>query len=244
MSEQELALRKAIIAKCRWMNATGLNQGTSGNISARHGETMLITPSAIPYEAMEPEMIAAMPLRFAYGDAGYGSWEGPLKPSTEWRFHYDILMARPEIAAIVHTHSIYATTLAMCRKGIPAAHYMVSAFGGADVRCGGYARYGTKELSDIAVAALEDRTGCLLANHGMIALGTSLDKAMWTAVELETLARMYYQTLAIGGPVILSDAQIAETKSAMKGYGLQDPPVETLREAPAAARARSRAPRR
>jgi L-fuculose-phosphate aldolase len=132
----------------------------------------------------------------------------------------------------------------MCRKGIPAAHYMVSAFGGADVRCGGYARYGTKELSDIAVAALEDRTGCLLANHGMIALGTSLDKAMWTAVELETLARMYYQTLAIGGPVILSDAQIAETKSAMKGYGLQDPPVETLREAPAAARARSRAPRR
>lgn len=217
MTSDERALRAAIIEKCRWMNEAGLNQGTSGNISARFEDRMLITPSATPYDRMEPEMIAAMPL-----DRDDGAWSGPLRPSTEWRFHRDILRARPDVGAIVHTHSTYATVLAIHRKPIPACHYMIAAFGGTDIRCAGYACYGTQELSDLAVAALDGRNGCLLANHGMIAAGPHLDKAMWLAVELETLARQYYLALAIGAPVILSDQEIAEAARGFASYGLQD----------------------
>ncbi|MBV9563515.1 MAG: class II aldolase/adducin family protein [Bradyrhizobium sp.] len=218
MKHEERQLRAAIIGKCRWMNACGLNQGTSGNISARYQERMLITPSAVPYDAMEPEMIAAMPL-----DGEYGSWSGPLKPSTEWRFHLDILRARSDVGAIVHTHSTYATVLAIARKPIPACHYMIAAFGGDDIRCAGYARYGTKELSELALAALEGRNGCLLANHGMIAVGATLDKAMWLAVELETLARQYYLALGLGQPFILTKEEIAEVAVGFASYGLKDP---------------------
>jgi L-fuculose-phosphate aldolase len=217
MKKDERALREAIIAKCRWMNASGLNQGTSGNISARYGDAMLITPSATPYDSMEPEMIAAMPLE---GD--YGSWDGPLKPSTEWRFHLDILRAKPEVGAVVHTHSTYATVLAIARKEIPACHYMMAAFGGMEIRCAPYATFGTAELSRHALAALDGRTGCLLANHGMIATGATLDKAMWLAVELETIAKQYYLSLAIGGPVLLREPDIADTAKSFGSYGLQD----------------------
>jgi L-fuculose-phosphate aldolase len=216
MTREERQLREAIIAKCRWMNASGLNQGTSGNISARYEDRMLITPSAVPYDGMKPEMIASMLL-----DGAYGEWSGPLQPSTEWRFHLDIMRARPDVGSVVHTHSTYATVLAIARKSIPACHYMMAAFGGTDIRCAGYARYGTKELSDLAIAALEQRNGCLLANHGMIAVGTNLDKAMWLAVELETIARQYYLSLALGTPSILSDEEIAETSRGFSTYGLQ-----------------------
>lgn len=219
MKKDEIELRKAIIAKCRWMNDEGLNQGTSGNISARFKDRMLITPSATPYAEMEPEMIASMPIE---GD--YGTWAGPLKPSTEWRFHLDIMKARPDAGAIVHTHATYSTILAIANKPIPACHYMVAAFGGVDVRCAPYATYGTKALSDYALAALEGRNGCLLANHGMITVGSSLDKAMWLAHELETLARQYFHALLIGGPVILPDAEIARVLESFKSYGLQDKP--------------------
>ena len=220
MTRDEKALRTAMIAKARWMNSSGLNQGTSGNISARYEDVMLITPSATPYDSMKPEMIAAMPLE---GD--YGSWKGPLRPSTEWRFHLDIIRSRSDVGAIVHTHSTYATVLAIARKEIPACHYMMAAFGGPTVRCAEYARYGTKELSDFALKALEGRNGCILANHGMIALGANLDKAMWLAVELETIARQYYLSLVLGNPVILSDEQIEETARGFATYGLQDPPM-------------------
>jgi L-fuculose-phosphate aldolase len=217
MKREELELRRAIIAKCRWMNDAGLNQGTSGNISARYKDRMLITPSATPYHVMEPEMIASMPLE---GD--YGSWEGPLKPSVEWRFHLDILRARPDAGAIVHTHATYCTILAIAGKGIPAAHYMIAAFGGPSIRCAPYATYGTKELSENAVAALEGRNGCLLANHGMITVGPGLERAMWLAHELEMLAKQYYHTLLIGGPVVLPDAEIARVQENFKSYGVQD----------------------
>lgn len=217
MKTSEKHLRQAIIDQCRFMNASGLNQGTSGNISARCGERMLITPSATPYDAMTPEMIAAMPF-----DGAYGAWEGPLKPSTEWRFHFDILKNRPDMDAVVHAHPTFCTALAMAHREIPAAHYMVAAFGGANVRCAPYARYGTAELSALALEALDGRTACLLANHGSIAMGESLEKAMWRAVELETIARQYCFALSIGGPVILSDAQIAETLAGFGSYGLQD----------------------
>ncbi len=217
MNTIERELRSEIISKSLWMNDSGLNQGTSGNISARYEDRMLITPSGIPYDTLEPESISSMPL-----DGEYGTWEGPFKPSSEWRFHLDIMRARPEVNAVVHTHSIYATTLAMARRDIPAAHYMVAIFGGDSVRCSEYATYGTKELSDYALQALADRNACLLANHGMLVTGPSLEKAMWLAQELETLCRQYYQALLIGGPVILSDENIADTMKTISSYGLQD----------------------
>lgn len=217
IAKLELQLRQAIVDKCRWMNASGLNQGTSGNISARYEDVMLITPSGIPYETLTPEMIAAMPI----GADDSGTHRGPLKPSSEWRIHIDILRARPEIGAVVHTHSTYATALAIARRGIPACHYMIAAFGGGDVRCSDYARFGTKELSDTALLALEDRNGCLLANHGMITMGPTLDKAMWLAVELETLAKQYWLSLQIGGPVLLTEKEIQDALAGFASYGLK-----------------------
>ena len=215
MSEQDV--RQSIVEACRQMNALGINQGTSGNISLRHGTTMLISPSATPYDAMRAEQIAAMPI------AGeYGRWHGPRKPSTEWRFHLDILKTRPDIGAVVHSHPAFCTALAIARKEIPACHYMIAIFGGNNVRCARYATFGTKALSDHVIAALEDRNACLLANHGMIVCAAGLDKAMWLAVELEAIARQYFHSLLIGGPVLLSDAAIAETMEKMAGYGMQD----------------------
>ncbi|HPQ94650.1 MAG TPA: class II aldolase/adducin family protein [Thiolinea sp.] len=219
MTHEEHELRKAIIEQCRFMNSSGLNQGTSGNISVRYQGRMLITPSATPYDKMEPEMIASMPLE---GD--HGSWSGPLKPSTEWRFHLDILRARADVNAVVHAHPTYCTAIAITRREIPAVHYMMAAFGGTTVRCADYATFGTEALSANALKALEGRTACLLANHGMIATGASLDKAMWLAVELETLARQYFNTLLIGQQVVLSDEAIADTAKGFSSYGLQDPP--------------------
>ena len=216
MKQSERALRQEIIDRCREMNAKGINQGTSGNISARYGDRMLISPSAIPYDEMTPEMIASLPLD------GDGDWDGPKKPSSEWRFHFALLRERPDAEAVVHAHPTYCTTLAMARKGIPACHYMIAAFGGNDVRCAGYATFGTDALSKLAVEAMKDRTACLLANHGMIVIGESLSKAMWRAVELETIARQYYLSLQIDGLVVLSDAAIDETHAGFAGYGLQN----------------------
>lgn len=216
MKKAEKALRQEIIDRCREMNALGINQGTSGNISVSYEGRMLITPSATPYDAMEPEMIAAIPL-----DSEDGVWHGPLKPSTEWRFHLALLRERPDMPVVVHAHPTYCTTLAMLRREIPACHYMVAAFGGSNVRVAGYARYGTPKLAKLAVKAMKNRTACLLANHGMITLGETLAKGLWRAQELETLARQYVVSLSIGKPVILSEAEIAETLEGFASYGLQ-----------------------
>lgn len=216
MQQREMQLRQAIVTACQNMNSLGINQGTSGNISVRCGDKVLITPSATPYEDMTPEMIAEMPL-----DGEYGAWSGPLKPSTEWRFHYDILRARPDMSAVVHAHPTYCTTLAIARRPIPPVHYMIASFGGMDVRCSGYATFGTAELSALALEALQDRTACLMANHGMIALGENLEKAMWRAVELEAIARQYCLSLTIGGPVLLSEAEIDEALAKFSDYGLK-----------------------
>jgi len=213
----ELEIRRSIISQCLFMNASGLNQGNAGNISVRFGERMLITPTSIPYEEMTPDMIASMPI-----EGEYGAWEGPKKPSSEWRFHLDIMKMRSDVGSVVHTHATFSTILAIARKPIPACHYMVAAFGGEDVRVAGYARYGTKALSEQVLKALTGRNGCLMANHGMLAVGSSLKKAMWRAVELETIAKQYYHSLLIGGPVILSSAEIAETMESFSTYGLQE----------------------
>ncbi|TAN04587.1 MAG: class II aldolase [Rhizobiaceae bacterium] len=212
----EPELRRSLIQHCLAMNASGLNYGTAGNISVRCGDRMLITPSATPYDTLEPDDIAVIPV-----DRGYDAWEGPLEPSVEWRFHLDIMRSRPDVGAVVHAHAPFATILAIARKNIPACHYMIAAFGGSDIRCSGYARYGTKELSEEAIKALDGRQGCLLANHGMIAVGPDLQKALALAVELENLASQYYHSLLIGGPVLLTDEQIAETRAGFATYRKQ-----------------------
>lgn len=212
----DVALRQAIVDACRGMNASGLNQGTSGNISVRVAEGMLITPSSTPYDLMGPETICAMRL-----DAGPEAATGPKAPSSEWRFHRDILAARPEFGAVVHAHPAHCTALAIARRPIPAVHYMIALFGGDDVRCAPYATFGSQALSDHALAALEGRSACLLANHGMIACGPTLARAMAAAVELEALARQYCAALALGAPHVLTPAQIADTQAeiARLGYG-------------------------
>lgn len=214
MAKSELALRRAVVEACRSMNAHGINQGTSGNISVRVKGDMLITPTGVPYGEMQPGDLARMPL-----EGEYGSWTGPLRPSTEWRFHLDIMRARPDVGAIVHCHSNYATALAICGREIPAVHYMIAGAGGPTVRVAPYATYGTKALSDNALAALEGRNCCLLSNHGQISTGPTLDKAMWLAVELETLAKQYVIALSVGGARILPDDEIALVVEKFKDYG-------------------------
>ncbi|MGH7056623.1 MAG: class II aldolase/adducin family protein [Acetobacteraceae bacterium] len=209
--------RREIVTAARRMNALGINQGTSGNIGVRAGDAMLITPSAIAYEEIRPEQIARMPL-----EGRRGSWDGPCKPSSEWRMHRGILLSRPDAGAVVHCHATFATVLAIARREIPAVHYMVAVFGGANVRCAPYALFGSEELARNALDALEGRTACLLANHGMIALGETLAKAMWRAVELETLARQYYYSLLIGGGVALTEAEVGETLENISTYGVGD----------------------
>lgn len=210
------ATRQAIIDACIESNRNGLNQGTSGNISVRTTEGVVITPSSRPYDTMKPEDLALMPF-----DGSYGAYDGPYRPSTEWRFHYDIYAAKPDVGAIVHVHSTYATVLSMLRKEIPACHYMIAAFGGPNIRCADYAIFGSKELSDHVMKALEGRVGCLMGTHGMIACGANLDKAMWLAVELETLAKQYYLALQLGEPIILPDDEIERVRLRMQnGYGI------------------------
>ena len=220
MNKEELGLRNEIIAACRSMNALGVNQGTSGNVSARYKDVMLITPSGVPYGDLKPADIAVMPIK-----GEYGSWSGPLNPSSEWRFHLDIMRSRSEVGSVVHTHSTYATTIAICGKEIPAIHYMVAASGGPTIRVAPYATYGTEDLSGLALKALEGRSCCLLRNHGVIATGASVGRALWLAVEIETLARQYYLSLAIGGAQILPDDEIARVVEKFKNYGPKSKPT-------------------
>ena len=211
MKKEERALREEIIAACRQMNSSGINQGTSGNISARWADGLLITPSGVPYDELAPEDMVFMNFD--------GTYEGDIVPSSEWRFHLDIIKSRKEVNAVVHAHPTYCTALAIKGMDIPAVHYMIAAAGGPTVRCAPYATYGTEELSQNALDAMEGRTCCLLANHGMIATGPTLQKAMWLAIELETLARQYVVSLQIGGPTLLSDSEISRVIEKFKTYG-------------------------
>lgn len=210
----ESELRRQLIAQGLRMNAAGLNQGTSGNLSVRWGDGLLVTPSGIPYDELAPQDIVAMRMD--------GSFEHRLAPSSEWRIHRDLYAARPDVHAVVHAHPLHCTALAMRGMAIPAAHYMVAAFGGPDVRCAPYHTYGTQALSDAALKALQGRNGCLLANHGMLATGATLKKAMWRAIEMEALAHQYILALQLGGPVILPDDEIAVVVEKFKGYGPKD----------------------
>ena len=205
-------LRREIIRHARSLNSLGLSEGTSGNISARAGSAMLITPSGVAYQDLEPASVAQMPLD------GAGVWEGPMKPSSEWRFHLDILNARPDVGAIVHAHSTYATVHSILHRPIRAVHYMIASFGGDEIACTAYAPFGTSELSELALAGLGERHGVLLGNHGMIVTGKDLGQAMWRAVELETLAKQSYLAGLAGTPVILSGEEISRTIERFKSY--------------------------
>lgn len=208
------ALREEMVSICRRMNTSDINQGTAGNLSVRSGDGFLITPSSMPYDVMTPDDIVEMDFD--------GTYVGG-RPSSEWRFHRDILRAREDINVVLHCHSVYATTLACHHKTIPAFHYMTGVAGGTTIRCARYATFGTQALSDAALEALEGRLACLLGQHGQISLGTSLEAALWLAIEVETLSRMYVQALALGEPPVLPDDEmervIAQMKRMSYGFG-------------------------
>jgi L-fuculose-phosphate aldolase len=212
MTDAEYSLRKEIIVTCLAMEQKGINQGTSGNVSVRWNDGLLITASGLAYETSAPEDIIFLEMD--------GTPHGPHNPSSEWRFHRDILRERPDIHAIVHAHPIYCTAQAITGRAIPAVHYMIAAAGGPTVRCAPYATFGTDELSNNAIEALRDRQACLLANHGLIACGPTLRRALWLAGEVETLAKQYALSLQLGDPVILPDDEIARVIQKFKtSYG-------------------------
>jgi L-fuculose-phosphate aldolase len=206
-----LDLRVEMIATCNFMNDRGINQGTSGTLSVRIDDGFLITPSGVPYAEMVPADIVTM-----HVDASH---EGGRKPSSEWRFHRDIMARKPEVGAVIHLHSRFCTSLSMLRREIPAVHYMIAAAGGPTVPCVPYVTWGTQELADLIVGALETRLACLLANHGMVAIGPDLKKAAWLAVEIEALAAQYWHALQVGVPDILPDDEIQRVIEKFKDYG-------------------------
>ena len=212
---EEQVLRSAICETALAMNAHGINRGKSGNVSARlrhEGfDGFLVTPTGLPYDRTTPADIVPMTLA--------GEPCGNLLPSSEWRFHRDIYRTHADANAIVHTHAPFATTLACHGRSIPAFHYMVAAAGGRDIRCADYATFGTQALSDHVLAALEGRRACLLAHHGMIAIGASLEKALALAIEVETLAEMYWRALALGEPDNLPDAEMDVVLQKFATYG-------------------------
>jgi L-fuculose-phosphate aldolase len=205
-----MSLREQLLATARVLVEIGLNQGTSGNVSVRDGEGFLVTPSGMSVDVMTPKDMVRM--TFA------GQTQGERSPSSEWRFHRDILQMRPEIGAVIHTHAMFATTLSCLRRDVPAFHYMIAIAGGSDIRCAPYALFGSQALSDAALQALEGRKACLLANHGMIVIGRDLAAALDLAREVETLCEQYWRTLQVGEPALLTLQEMAEVMQQFKGY--------------------------
>ena len=212
MTRSEIA--RQIIAACQEMNSNGLNQGTAGNISHRFENGMLISPSGIAYEQLEE------------GDIVYvdndGRYEEGKVPSSEWRFHLAVLQERQDLNAVIHTHAQYCSTLSILKKDIPAIHYMIAAAGGNNIPCLPYATYGTPQLSDYVASGFRDRNAVLLEHHGMIAAGETMAKAMWLAIEVETLAKTFTNLLQIGEYRTLPDEEIARVLEKFQNYGLRE----------------------
>jgi L-fuculose-phosphate aldolase len=216
MTETERALRQSIIDTCLALDARGLNQGTSGNISLRVDPAdpaagFFLTPTSISYATMQPEDLAHVALD--------GTVTGRARPSSELPFHLAIMRARPDAAAIIHTHSTHATAVACLRSPIPCLHYLVTLFGGHDLRCADYATFGTDELSQNILRALAARRGTLLANHGLIVLGRDLAQALALTAEAEQLARLYLLALAAGDPVLLPPEELDRVLHKFTAYG-------------------------
>jgi len=214
MSAASIDLAGKVLATARAMNASGINRGSAGNVSARCDGGFMITPTGMAYD----ECTAADMVKV--GADGMAS--GRRKPSSEWRFHRDIYAARPEAGAVVHTHSPFATALACQQQGVPAFHYMVARFGGIDVRCAAYATFGSQELSDAILAALDDRCACLMAHHGMVVFGRDCDHALALAVELETLCEQYWRVQQLGAPKLLAADEMQRVLARFASYGQQD----------------------
>jgi L-fuculose-phosphate aldolase len=213
MPVDEDRARPLLLAAARQLSHSGLNTGTAGNLSLRIPGGLLITPSSVPYGVMEPQDLVAIDWQ-GQPLPGSVAAQGRL-PSSEWRLHADLLRQRPELNAVVHCHSIHATALACHGRGIPPFHYMVVQAGGEDIRCAPYATFGSQQLSDQALAALLGRQACLLAHHGQVSLGQTLQQALALAVEVETLAQMYLQALQLGEPPLLSSAEMARVAEQM-----------------------------
>jgi L-fuculose-phosphate aldolase len=208
-------LREQLLGTTRKLHELGLNKGTSGNVSVRDDNGFLVTPSGMEVEAMTPHDMVAMD----FDGQQRTKNTSDRTPSSEWRFHRDILAERPEINAVIHAHSMFATTMACLHKEIPAFHYMIAVTGGNSLRCAPYALFGSQELSDHALKALQERRACLLANHGMIAVGETLNEALDIAVEVENLCEQYWRALLIGQPHVLSEQEMAQVFQSFKGYG-------------------------
>lgn len=213
MPEIHAGARAELIATARRMAAAGLNKGTAGNLSVRERDGFLITPTGMDYESLTPSDIVFMHLD--------GSHEGRRKPSSEWRFHRDLYVARPEAGAVLHAHSPFATSLACLRREIPPFHYMIARFGGDTVRCADYATFGTQALSDATLAAMTGRSACLLANHGMLVFGRDLKQAFDLGVELECLCEQYWRACQMGEPVLLDEEEMQTVLEKFAGYGQQ-----------------------
>jgi L-fuculose-phosphate aldolase len=203
--------RREVVAAVRWLMARGLYTGTSGNVSCRGGAGFLVTPTGIPCDDLGPADVVEVSLD--------GEPRGPLVPSSEWRIHRDLYRARPEIGAVVHTHSLFATALACLRRPVPSFHYMLAKTGGPELRCARYATYGTAALSSNALRALAGRRACLLANHGLVALGRDLAAARLLAEEVESLCAQYVIARSAGSPVLLPKREMAAVAARFAGYG-------------------------
>lgn len=206
------ALRRQLIETARAMNASGLNQGTSGNLSVRSESGMLITPSGMDYDTICVDDIVWMDFD--------GACEGDRKPSSEWRFHAAIYQNRLEAQAVLHAHPQHCAALACLGKGIPAFHYMVAVAGGKNIRCADYATFGTTELSEYVIKALENRKACLMAHHGLTCFEKDLPRALVLAQEVEHLAAVYSRILAMGEPELLDDAEMATVLKKFSSYGV------------------------
>jgi L-fuculose-phosphate aldolase len=214
-------LRRRLIDTARRMSARALGVGTSGNLSVRANQGgksgYLITPTGMHYEDLVPGDIVFMPLSAPADETRGGAPENARKPSSEWRFHHDIYACRAEAGAVLHAHSPFAVSLSCLRGDIPPFHYMIARFGGDSVRCARYATFGTQALSGAALEALEGRNACLLANHGLIALGRDLEQAFDLCVELEALCEQYWRARQIGEPILL-DAE--EMRTVLRKFGV------------------------
>lgn len=211
MDEAERSLRQEVLDVLLEADASGINRGTSGNASARHADGVLITPSAVPYRDLAPEDLVLV------------GWDGTVRsgerpPSSEWRFHLGIYQARPEVGAVVHLHSPAATALACLRQDVPPFHYMVAVAGGTSIRCAPYVTFGTSRLAEVTVTALRDRTACLLANHGQVAVGDRPRDAYQLAVEVEALCDQYLRARTVGTPVLLSTREMEEVLDRFARY--------------------------
>ena len=208
----EISLRKQVAETSARTVQERLNRISSGNVSARFGGGFLVTPSGVPSAEVRPEQVVFVEMD--------GTWQGNLRPSSEWRFHRDLYAARPEVGAVVHVHSPFAVSMACLRRGIPPFNYMIAAAGGKTIPCADYATFGTQALSDNILAAMGDLRACLMANHGQVAVGRDLPQALAVAIEVEALCEQYWRACQLGEPVLLTDAEMDEAISAFRGYGV------------------------